>query len=173
MSSISAATTPSLDVWLDGRIKKLRQEAEGWRSQADANDKLADLLAGELEAYRLTIPGAASRPAPSVDAPSDQRKAGRQITPGSKTDQIIKLVRDSGPRGMRIGDIQAGAVALGLGGKPDSIRGLVWAQKQAGRFVAVDDRYYAPENAPANRSLLPQTTEPSGDSPEGGHQTAQ
>lgn len=134
----------------DGRIKKLRHEAVEFRNQAEAKDKLADLLDEELRAYRLVNPDASEspKPMPVPDAPPDQRKGGRQIMPGSKTDQIIALVRSSGSRGLKIGEIISGVSAMGLEVQPSSLRGLVWAQKQAGRFIASDDRYYTPENDP-------------------------
>jgi dTDP-4-dehydrorhamnose 3,5-epimerase-like enzyme len=89
--------------------------------------------------------------------------------PGSKTDQIIAMVKGSGTRGLKVGEILSGATAMGLDVQPSSLRGLVWAQKQAGRFVAVDDRYYTPENVPRGGSHSPQATEPSSDAPQGEH----
>lgn len=152
MSKNDTPATLSVDLWLGPRIIELRQAAAALRDQANDKDKSADLLESELKAYlaanRDAAPPARSKPTPSAPTVAEPRKGGRQIMPGSKSDQIINLVKEAGARGLKVGEIMAAADARGLDIKPNSLRGLVWAQKQAGRFVAADDRYYTPENAP-------------------------
>jgi len=167
MSNSQPDSTPSLDLWFDRRIKKLRTDAANLREQANANDKAADILEHELKAFRLANPGADAAIEMSQPERSARPKAGRQIAPGSKSDQVIKIVQEAGTRGLKIAEILAAVNEKRISIKPNSLRGLVWSQKQAGRFVAANDRYYTPENAP-------QAIEPPDDLlREGGHQTAQ